>query len=170
MTQAWIEILAEDIKQKNRDAAQDYGRAQHFAGIVAERGKVYFVALVTCLQQNVEALRSQLQGDPTSADTTFQTIRPDEVKITRARFPWVDASLVHHDDTIALEYAKGLGTAGDSMLDRKACTFALKVAPDDTLFAEEAFAAQPRPFAKPEELARHITELLFAAAPADAVK
>ena len=57
MTQAWIENLADDIKQKNRDAAQDYGRAQHFAGVVAERGKGYFVALVSCLQENVDALR-----------------------------------------------------------------------------------------------------------------
>jgi hypothetical protein len=161
MTEAWIEDLAQDIKAKNRDAAQDYGRAQHFAGIVAERGKGYFVALVSCLQENVDALRRRLQGDPTSADTTFQTIRPDEIKITRARFPWVDAHIAHRDDTIALDYAKGLGTAGDPQLDRKTRSFVFRVAPDDALFAEEAFAAQPRSYPKPEELARHITELLF---------
>ena len=92
------------------------------------------------------------------------------MKITRARFPWVDARLVHRDDTIALDYAKGLGTAGDPLLDRKACTFALQVAPDDTLFAEEAFAPRPRSYAKPEELARHITELLFTAVLGDGAK
>ena len=170
MTEAWIETLAQDIKEKNREAAQDYGRAQHFAGVVAERGKGYFVALVSCLQENVDALRRRLQGDPTSADTTFQTIKPDEVKITRARFPWVDARLAHNEDTISLDYAKGLGTAGDPKLDRKTCTFVFRVAPDDTLFAEEAFAAQPRSFAKPEELGRHITELLFGVDPSSNAK
>jgi hypothetical protein len=161
MTEAWIDTLAQDIKEKHREAAQDYGRAQHFAGIVAERGKGYFVVLVSCLQENVDVLRRRLQGDPTSADTTFQTIKPDEVKITRARFPWVDAHLTHRDDTIALDYAKGLGSAGDPQLGRKTNTFVFRVSPDDTLFAEEAFAPQPRPFPKPEDLARHITELLF---------
>ena len=83
----------------------------------------------------------------------------------RARFPWVDAHLAHLEDTISLDYAKGLGTAGDPILDRKTCTFVFRVASVDTLVAEEAFAAQPRTFPKPEDLARHITELLFAADP-----
>jgi hypothetical protein len=163
MTEAWIEDLAQDIKEKNREAAQDYGRAQHFAGIVSERGKGYFVALVSCLQGNVDALRRRLQGDPTSADTTFQTVKPGEVKITRARFPWVDAHVTHREDTIALDYAKGLGTAGDPQLDRKTRSFVFRVAPDDALVAEDAFAEPPRTFSKPEDLARHITELLFGA-------
>jgi hypothetical protein len=30
MAKDWIETLAEDIRQRNRDAALEYGRAQHF--------------------------------------------------------------------------------------------------------------------------------------------
>jgi hypothetical protein len=161
MAQEWIETLAKDIKQRNREAAQDYGRAQHYAGIVSTLGKEYFVALVLCLRSNVDALRSQLQGDPTSSETQFETVKADEVKIARARFPWVDAQLAHRDDTIALDYAKALGVAGDGALDRKTRIFAFRVAADDTLFVEDGFAETPQQYRQPEDLARHITEILF---------
>jgi hypothetical protein len=163
MAQEWIETLAQDIKQTNRAAAQDYGRAQHYAGIVSTLGKEFFLALTTCLRENVDALRSQLQGDPTSSDTRFETVKPDEAKIVRARFPWIDAQLTHRDDTIALDYAKALGAAGDPALDRKTRIFAFRVASDDTLFVEDAFAEPTQQYRQPADLARHITEILFSA-------
>jgi hypothetical protein len=119
--------------------------------------------VVRCLEENVEAMRRLLQGDLTSAETAVQTIKADEIKITRARFPWVDARLVHNEDTISLDYAKGPGAEGDPKQDRKTCIFTLRVAPDDTLFVEDGFAASPRQYKQPEELARQITEMLFAA-------
>ena len=109
MAKEWIEQLAEGIKQRSHEAAEQYGRAQHYAGIVSAQGKEFFVALVQALQENVDGLRAQLQGDPASSETRVQTSKADEVKITRSRFPWVDARLTHHEETIALEYAKGPG-------------------------------------------------------------
>jgi hypothetical protein len=163
MAETWIEDLAQDIKQRNREAAEEYGRAQHLDGVIAERGKSFFIAFVTSLKENVDALRRQLQGDLVSADSSVQTIKADEVKITRARFPWVDARLVHREDTIVLDYAKGIGVGGDPAMDRKTRTYAFKVSPDDTLFLEDAFDEQPQRYTQPEELARHITEVLFRA-------
>ena len=46
MAKEWIENLAQDIKQKNREAAENYGRTQHYAGVMAEQGKEFFVGLV----------------------------------------------------------------------------------------------------------------------------
>jgi len=161
MAQEWIENLAQDIKQRNHEVAEDYGRAQHYAGILSAQGSEYFVALIQCLQVNVDALRSQLQGDSTSSDTTIQTIKADEVKLTRSHFPWIDARLTHHDDNITLDYAKSPGTAGDPELDRKTCTFALQVTPGDILAVQDAFADPPHQYQQPEDLARRITELLF---------
>jgi len=163
MAKEWIESLAQDVKQKNRDAAQKFGRTEHYAGVIADRGKDFFVGLVFDLKENVDAFRRHLQGDYTSADTSLHTVKPGEVKITRARFPWVDARLVHKDDTITLDYAKDPGAQGDPSLDRKTRTFAFQVAADDTLFIEDAFAEVPNAYRRPEELARHITEVLFAA-------
>jgi hypothetical protein len=163
MAQEWIDNLAQDIKQKNHEAAEDYGRSQHYAGIVSDLGKGFFLSVVGCLQENVEAMRRRLQGDLTSAETAVQTVKPDEIRITRTRFPWVDARLVHNEATIALDYAKGPGGEGDPNQDRKTCSFAFQVAPDDSLFVEDAFAASPRQYKQPEELARQITEMLFAA-------
>jgi hypothetical protein len=162
MSEEWIEKIADDIRQKNREPAEKYGRAQHYAGIVSTAGKEFFVALVQCLQDNVDVLRSRLQGDPTAAETRVQTSRPDEVKITRSRFPWVDARLAHHDESIVLDFAKGMGLEGDLKMNRVTHTFAFEVAPDDTLSVKDAFAEPPQHYAKPEDLARCITELLFA--------
>lgn len=163
MASEWVERLAEDIRQRHRDAAQEYGRAQHFAGIISTQGREYFVALVLCLQENVDALRRQLQGDAVASDVTLQNIKPGEVKISRERFPWVDARLLHQDETITLDYAKGPGTTGDPALDRKTRSFAFQVASDETVFVQDAFAEPPQKYAKPEDLARYITELLFGA-------
>jgi hypothetical protein len=163
MAEVWIENLAEDIKQRNREAAQEYGREQHYAGVIADEGMKFFVVLVSCLRENVDALRRHLQGDLVSTDTGLQTIKADEVKITRARFPWVDARLIHREDTLVLDYVKGPGAAGDPEMDRKTRTFAFHVAPDDTLFLQDAFDEPPQRYSRPEELARCITETLFRA-------
>jgi hypothetical protein len=169
MAKAWIEQLAEDIKQKNHEAAEEYGRAQHYAGIIDAQGKEFFVGLVLCLQENVDALRSRLQGDLTSSEMRVETVRADEVKITRARFPWVDARVTHRGDTILLEYAKGLGAKGLGMegdaagggQERTTASFAFRVGADDALRVEDAFAEQPRRYTTPEELGQRITEILF---------
>jgi hypothetical protein len=163
MAKDWIETLAEDIRRRNRDAALEYGRAQHFAGIISAQGKQYFVALVLCLQDDIETLRRQLQGDAVASDTALQTIKPDEVRITRARFPWVDARLIHQDETITLDYAKGPGSEEDPALDRKTRSFAFHVGSDGTVVVQDAFAEPSQNYRKPEELARSIVELLFGA-------
>lgn len=162
MAQEWIESLAVEIKRKNHEAAENYGRQQHYAAVIEEKAKPFFVSLVQCLQQNVDALRSQLQGDLTAAETGVQTVRACEVKISRARFPWVDATLEHTGDIIKLDYAKTAGTPGDPEQNRKTETYSFRVAPDDTLSISEAFAAQPAEYREPEQLAQHIAELLFA--------
>jgi hypothetical protein len=151
MSKEWIESLAQEIKQKNREAAEKYGRDQHYAGIISTAGKDFFMSLVRCLQENVDAIRHQLQGDSTAA----------EIHIARARFPWVDARLTHHEDRITLDYVKEPGLQGDPKIDRTTRTYAFQVGGDDALYVQDAFADQPGRYEKPEELARHITELLF---------
>ena len=161
MAKDWIENLAQDIKQKNHEAAENYGREQHNAGIIADLGGPFFAALVFCLQEDVAEIRSQLQGDVTSADTTVQTVSSNGVKLVRSRFPWFDAHITHQDASIVLDYVKDRGVAGDPNLDRKTVHFAFNVATDDSFSIQEAFSENPRHFQTPEELAKHIIELLF---------
>jgi hypothetical protein len=157
----WIANLAQEIRQKDHEAAENYGRSQHKAEIVTTLGKPFFIALVVNLEEYVTEIKRQLQGDVTSADTTFQKVSPVEAKITRGRFPWFDARITHQDPVIVLDYAKGRGVAGDPALDRKTCHFDFQVADDDTLFLQKSFGEDPRQFHQPEELARHLVELLF---------
>jgi hypothetical protein len=161
MPKEWIADLAQDIREKGREAAENFGRSQHQADIVTTQGKPFFTAFVINLEEDVSEIRRQLQGDVTASDTIFQSINPSEVKLTRSRFPWFDARITHQDPIIVLDYAKGLGVAGDPTLDRQTCHFAFQVADDDTLFIQEAFDDNPRRFHRPEELAQHIIKLLF---------
>jgi hypothetical protein len=157
----WIEKLATDIREKNREAAQVHGRDEHFAEVVDRLGKEFFVKLASCLEQDIEALRRKLQGDITSAETAVQPLRPGEVRIIRERFPWIDATVCHKDDTVVVDYAKSAGLAGDPHLDRKHRAFVLQSTADDTLYAEDAFAESPQRYDTPQDLARGIMELLF---------
>ncbi len=165
MAKEWIENLAQDIKQTNHEAATGFGIAQHQAAVIAQRGLPFFLAFTSALEQNITQLRAQLQGDPASSDTNFQTPSPAEIKLTRSRFPWIDATILYRDDTISLDYAKGLGTAGDPTLDRNTLNFTFQSAPDNTLNLIESFRDNPRQFRQPEDLARYITELLFLPTP-----
>jgi hypothetical protein len=163
MSKEWVERLAGDIKRKNHEAAQRYGRDQHYAGIIATLGKEFFVALVGCVQENVDAIRRQLQGDATAAEMGVERgAGANEIRIVRARFPWVDARVTHHEDTITLDYAKDPGVAGDAKLERTVRVFVLRVAADDSLYVEDAFVDRPGRYGTAEELARKITEILFA--------
>jgi hypothetical protein len=161
MGKEWIANLAQDVRQKGHEAAENYGRSQHQAEIVTTQGQPFFTAFVISLEADVNEIKSHLQGDVTASDTTFQTVNPVEIKLTRSRFPWFDARITHQDPIIVLDYAKGLGVAGDPTLDRKTCHFAFHVADDDTLSLQESFGDNPRRFHRPEELAQHIAELLF---------
>jgi len=161
MDKEWIANLTQDIKQKGHEAAEKYARSQHQAEIATTQGRPFFTAFVISLEDNVKEIKRQLQGDITSSDTIFQTITPTEVKLTRSRFPWFDAHITHLDPIIVLDYAKGLGVAGDPTLDRKTSHFAFRVDDDDTLSVQESFGDNPRRFHQPDELARHIVELLF---------
>jgi hypothetical protein len=161
MAKEWIANLAQDIKQKSHDAAEAYGRSQHQAGIITTQGKPFFTTFVLCLDQDISEIKRQLQGDLTASDTTIQTTGSAEVKLTRSRFPWFDARVTHNDDTVILDYAKGLGVAGDPALDRKTRHFAFQVADDDTLYLQDSFGDNPKRFHQPEELARQIIQILF---------
>jgi hypothetical protein len=173
MSKEWIENLTQEIKQKGHEPAENFGLQQHKEGIVIAQGKSFFTTLVLCLQENVNEIKRQLQGDVTASETTIsgpalqlpttsdQKEERNEVLLTRSRFPWFDARISHHESTIVLDYAKGLGVAGDPALDRKTSHFAFHVADDDTLSIGESFGDSPRQFRQPELLAQYITELLF---------
>ncbi len=165
MSQAWIEKLADEIKHKNHDAAEEYGRQLHRSGIIAEQGKTFFTALVLCLDQDFAEIRTQLQGSPVSCDTTLHKDGPEHVRLTRARFPWFDATLKHDAEDIVLEYDQGRGVAGEMDLHasavRQSVHFSFQVDPADKLYVHESFEEPHTQFTHPEELAKHIVELLF---------
>jgi hypothetical protein len=161
MGKEWITDLAQEIQQKGHETAENYGRSQHLSEVITKEGKPFFTAFVISLEDDVNQIKRQLQGDVTSCDTNFQTVTPTEVKLTRSRFPWFDARITHQDPIIILDYAKSLGVTGDPALDREVCHFDFRIAANDTLYVQESFGENPRQFNQPEELARHIVELLF---------
>jgi len=162
MAKEWIENLATEIKQKNREAAEEFGRQQHQADIIGTQGRIFFGDMVRSLEDNFTQIRRQLQGDPTSAEIAVLTSGATQVRLTRSRFPWFDAHILHEDKAITLEYAKDLGVVGDPTLaDKKTLVFEFRVSPEDKLWVEDAFGDIPQKYVTPDELAQRITEILF---------
>ena len=112
MSREWIDSLAEQVKDKGREPAEEYAREQRRAGIIVAEGKVFFMALVQRLEQDLAEIRSRLQGSSVSCETSLVRESPTQVQLHRERFPWFDASLKHHEMEIVLEYARGRGVAG----------------------------------------------------------
>ena len=165
MSQEWIEKLADEVKHKGQEAAESYGRQLHRAGIVAEQGKTFFTALVLCLEQDFIEMRARLQGSAVSCETSVQREGPATIHLTRSRFPWFDATLKHAAEDIVLEYEQGRGVAGEQVLhsstDRQVAHFSFLVDASDKLLVTESFDETQRQFSRPEDLAKHIVELLF---------
>jgi hypothetical protein len=165
MSKAWIEQLAESIKQKDREAANAYGREQHRLGVVNAHGHEFFALVAQALEVDFAEMRALLQGDVTSSKTSLETNGVDQVMMARSRFPWFDAVLKYEQSTIVLDYAQGKGVGGDAKMvaDRQVTVFTFAVGRDDALSVEEGFGEHPKRFAEPEDLAQHIMEILFAA-------
>ena len=162
MAKEWIENLAQGIKDKNREPAEEYGRAQHQADVIETQGRIFFGDLLRALDDNFTQIRRQLQGDPTSAEVAILTTGATQAHLTRTRFPWFDAQLEWHERTISLDYAKDPGIVNDpKMIDRKSLIFNFQVDPADKLSVQDSFGDIPASYATPEELAQRITEVLF---------
>jgi hypothetical protein len=162
MAKEWIEKLTQEIKDKNREAALEFGRRQHQNDVIANQGRIFFSDMVRALEDNFTQIRRLLQGDPTSAEIATATTGATQVRLTRSRFPWFDAHITHDEGKIILEYAKELGIAGDPALAQtRSLIFDFKVAPDDKLSVQDAFGDTPQTYATPEELAERITGTLF---------
>ncbi len=164
MAKEWIENLAAEIKQKNREAAEEFGRQQHQADVISSQGRVFFADMVRNLEDNFTQIRRQLQGDPTSAEIAILTTGSTQVRLTRTRFPWFDAHMTHEDGKITLEYAQDRGIVADPTLaDKKTLVFEFHISPEDKLWVEDAFGDTPQKYETPDDLAQRITEILFQA-------
>ena len=161
MSEAWIEELAGEIRRKNREAAERYGREQHFAGVIEAGAPGFFLALTEYLRENVEGIRRSLQGDVTAAEMAVERGAVNGVRIVRARFPWVDARVTHQEETITLDYAKDAAVVGEVTAERMVRMFVFRVGADDRMYVEDGFSERPERYETAERLARKITELLF---------
>jgi hypothetical protein len=160
----WIENLTAEIKQTKREAAEEFARAQRQAEIIESQGRVFFNDLVRSLEDNFTQIRRQLQGDPTSAEMAVVTSGSTQVRLTRSRLPWFDAHMVHDSRRIKLEYAKDPGVPADpTLVGRTTLAFEFRVSPEEKLSVDEMSGDSPQKYEAPDDLARHITELLFAA-------
>ena len=165
MAQGWIETLAGELREKGREAAENYGREQHRAGIIEAEGKVFFLALASSLDQDFTEIRSQLQGSAVACETSVIKTSPTEIKLTRSRFPWFDATLKHDGPNVALDYVQDRGTEPDPTLvgtaARTTKQFHFEVDRLDRMVIADPFGDQPQKFDKPEAFAKHLVELLF---------
>ena len=165
MGKEWIDKLAEEVKHKGQEAAETYGRQLHRSGIIDEQGKLFFHTLAACLEQDFAAVRTRLQGSAVSCDTSVERQGPTQINLSRSRFPWFEAALKLAAEEIVFEYDQGRGVAGEQVLhtsvDRQIVHFSFQVDAADRMTVAESFDETQLQFSNPEELSRHIVELLF---------
>ena len=89
MTQAWIENLAEDIKQKNRDAYAGLRPCPTLRRLVAMNAAKGVLAFVSCLQEeSVDALRHRLPGRSHFSRHYLPGDQAGRGEENHANFPW----------------------------------------------------------------------------------
>src|SRR6266700_7362948 len=60
MGKEWIEKLAQDIRKKGHEAAENYGRSQHKQEIATAQGKVFFTDFFFFKQKTAYEIKRQL--------------------------------------------------------------------------------------------------------------
>jgi hypothetical protein len=165
MSKEWIGQLAAEIKEKDREAASAYGLQQHRLEIMQAQGHGFFAAVAAELEGNFAEIKAELQGDVTACETSIERDGGRQVMLSRSRFPWFDAVLRYEQETMVLDYAQGKGVGGavQTTAERRVTVFPFTVTEEDRLLVEEGLGEQPRRYREPEELARRIMEMLFAA-------
>jgi hypothetical protein len=163
MAKEWIENLTAQIKNKHREPAEEFSREQHRADVIGVQGRIFFGDMVRALDDNFTQIKKLLQADPTSADIAMISTGTTQVHLTRSRFPWFDAHLTHDNEDITLEYAKTDAIPVDpANAEKKTIVFDIHVSDDDKLSFEDASVDPAQMFETPEDLARRVTEILFA--------
>jgi hypothetical protein len=101
----------------------------------------------------------------TACETIVEQDPGQKVMLSRSRFPWFDAVLKYQQETMVLDYAQGKGVGGavQTTAERRVTVFPFAVTEEDALLVEEGLGEHPQRYREPEELARRIMELLFAA-------
>ena len=154
MPKPWIESLAEEVKQIDRDAAKAFLRQQHITEVIEAKGGPFFAKFVECLANDVQDLGSALRGDPTDNPTMVRETDRYQVKIDRERFPLIRATLGYANPTITYSNVRSTETPENE-------TFEFQVNDDDTIWLKRLNEYHPMSYQQPEEFSRFMVELMF---------
>ncbi len=157
MTKEWIQQLADDIKRKDHDAAEKLAREEHRRQTLTLKGEQFYDGLIRAITDDVAELNAALAGDITASPIAVNEVGERTHKVHRARFPMVQAQLRYELERIALNYSRS-----GSQSSSRSASYDFQVSEADSLSIRKNAGDKPGSFESPEDLARHLVELLFA--------
>ncbi len=157
MAKEWIQQLADDIKRKDHDAAERLAREEHRRQTLTLKGEQFYDGLIRAITDDVAELNAALEGDITASPIAVNGVGERTHKVHRARFPMVQAQLRYELEGVALNYSRS-----GSQSSSRSATYNFQVSANDVVSIREHAGEKPRSFEQPEDLARHLVELLFA--------
>jgi hypothetical protein len=166
----WIKHLARQIQEKDREAAKDIKAGERRQHIVNEQGPVFYKEMIGALDRDIKSLTEDLAADITSFPTTMQAqgdpgVPNGPVYITRQACPAVSAnlSLEISQEQISLSYLKiNPGPIAEGQEHQYLpVIFRFEVGEYDGPYVVAPFGENPKTFQTPDQLAKHIMELLF---------
>jgi len=92
MTEEWLETLATQIKDRERNGAEEAARARFRTQLLGQRGPVFWKSFSDSLQQHITNLRNLLEGDVTLTEGPLSfafDMTTLEISFAKAAFPTV---------------------------------------------------------------------------------
>jgi hypothetical protein len=154
MAKEWIQKIADEIKHKEHGPAEQAAKAQRHQHILTTKGKIFFEELIASLREDIDELKAALKGDITDAPTSIQGSMLTNLTITRTQFPQVQANISYAHDRITLGQQLQSG-------QNRAISYSFHVGEGEGISVREMFGENVKHFNHPNELAKHIMELLF---------
>ena len=158
----WIKHIADRIKEVDHEAALKLHAEARRKGILGSKGPEFYRKTVEAIQRDLNALEEQLKENSTNFPTAAVLTNQVLASITRQACPFVGATLqlMMQQEQIVLTGSTGNPAQGIAMRQHSQ-TLRFEIGENESVFVAEPFGEKSKKFPHPDELAKHIVELLF---------
>jgi hypothetical protein len=163
MAEEWLKKLAEQIKAKDHEAAEEVARAVHQLEIIEHHGPVFWRSFTGFLKKYVNDMIEDLEADVTLREGKLSCdvdLGNSKIDIRKAAFPYVQFSATPQYNqriaTIVYATVNPMATQNQSIgTTNMPCHF--EVTNHDKVFLH----LDGKEFHEPQEAAKHVMEKLF---------
>jgi hypothetical protein len=160
MAEEWLRALAQQIKHRDHDAAEQFARQRHVQEIVAEHGPVFWRSFADFLAKYVDEIKADFHEDITLREgpLTF-SFTNNQISIKKAAFPFVEFNATPQFQNGGVGITYRVNNPQQTVAGRAAMSMPcrLEVSQDNKVFLQ----LDGQPFQEPGQAAQHIMQKLF---------